>query len=643
MLLELSHIGKSFGAEQILEDINLSVGERDRIGLLGANGAGKSTLLNVITGELESDVGEIALARGAEIGYLRQNGALNPGRTIGEEIASVFDDVRRMGEQLEELRRQLESCSPQDPQHDRLLAEYDALNTAYETHEGYTIDVKINTVLGGMGFASYDREMYVSALSGGEKTRLAIAKLLLGNPQLLILDEPTNHLDFTMLTWLEEYLRGYRGALIVVSHDRYFLDNVATDICELENRHLTRYPGGYTQFVRLKQERREFQQKQYDRQQQKIEKLEDFISRNIVRASTSGMAKSRIHMLEHMERVDKPLGEAKSAYLRFEADVEPYKDVLVAEGISVSVGEGDARKMLCHDIDLHILKGEKVALIGNNGVGKSSLLRALMDLLPHAGRVKWGVNTKLSYFEQENRQLDWNKTVIDEVHSRFPRKYEVELRTLLGSLLLSGDDIYKKVGDLSGGERAKVAFAIIMLERSNVLILDEPTNHLDYKTKEILEEALIDYPGTLIMVSHDRYLLNRVPTRIIEMHPERLTSYYGGYDYYVLRRDMLNASLHAQQEPVKKTRTDEQQNPFYRSKAQRSEQAKKKARIATLEKEIQSLEEKIASLEYDMTTPDISSDYQKLEECCRTLEETRTTLSQCEDEWLRLGEELEGV
>ncbi len=634
MLLELSHIEKSFGAEKILEDVCLSVGERDRIGLLGANGAGKSTLLGVITGELESDAGEVALQRDAEIGYLRQNGALDPGNTIAEEIASVFEPVRRMGAQLDEVRARL-SSTQDSADHERFLAEYDALNTAYEACDGYNTDVKINTVLGGMGLASYDREMPVSALSGGEKTRLAIAKLLLGSPHLLILDEPTNHLDFAMLTWLEEYLSAYRGALIVVSHDRYFLDNVVTDICELEERRLTRYPGGYTQFVRIKQERREFQQKQYDRQQQKIEKLEDFIARNIVRASTSGMAKSRIHMLEHMERVDKPLGEAKSTFLRFETDSEPYKDVLVADGMAVSVGEGENRKELCHDIALHILKGEKAALIGNNGVGKSSLLKALMDVIPCRGRIKWGTNVKLGYFEQENRQLDWNKSVIDEVHDRFPRRSELELRTLLGSLLLSGDDIYKKIGSLSGGERAKVAFAILMLERPNVLILDEPTNHLDYKTKEVLEAALVDYPGTLIMVSHDRYLLNRVPTRIIEMSPGGLTSYYGGYDYYVAHRGQLRPP------PAPKKAVPEEQNPFYRSKAQRSELARKKTRLSVLEKEIQSFEERIEALERDMTSPEIASDYQKLEDCCRELEDARSSLAQREDEWLCLGEELE--
>lgn len=639
MLLELNNLSKSFGTDAILEDVCLSIGERDRIGLLGANGAGKTTLLSIVSGELESDAGSVSLARGAEIGYLRQNGALDPGNTISQEVLTVFSDLLQMGEQLETLRESLAASPADSPEHARLLAQYDALNSAYETREGYMIDVNINKVLSGMGFAAYDRGMAVASLSGGEKTRLAIAKLLLRNPQLLILDEPTNHLDFMTLEWLEGYLRAYRGALIVVSHDRYFLDNVVTDICELERCRLTRYPGGYSQFVRLKKERTEYQQKQYDRQQQKIEKLEDYVARNLTRASTSNMAKSRLHMLDHLERVDKPAGEGKTTRLRFCADVEPYKDVLIAQDLSIRVGEGQARRELCSRIELRVERGEKVALIGQNGVGKSSLLKSLMDEMPHGGRVKWGVNVKISYFEQENRQLDWTSTVIDEMRRRFPRHTDVSLRTLLGSILLSGDDIYKKIGALSGGERAKVAFAAIMLERANVLILDEPTNHLDYKTKEILEEALVEYPGTILMVSHDRYMLNRVPTRLIEMFPDRLVSYPGGYDYYLSHRDQpaFAQAARGEEESDKPDRT-EKQSPFYRSKAQRSEQARRKNRIAALEEEIAGLEALAAELEERAASPELASDYQKLEECCRTLEETRGLLGLKTDAWCELCE-----
>ncbi|MCI8443283.1 MAG: ABC-F family ATP-binding cassette domain-containing protein [Provencibacterium sp.] len=636
MILELSHISKSFGVELILEDISLSIEAGDRIGLLGVNGAGKSTLLNIITGSLEPDAGSRSLARGIEIGYLRQHGALDDGNTIAEEAAAAFSDVREIGQQLDELRARLSDAQLPPQEHERLLKEYDALNIAFEARDGYQMEVKINTVLEGMGFGSYDRAQPVRELSGGEKTRLAIAKLLLRRPGLLLLDEPTNHLDFETLGWLEEYLRSYRGALVVVSHDRYFLDSVASDICELERCHLTRYKGGYTQFMRLKEERLEVQRRQYERQQQQIEKLEDYVARNIVRASTSNMAKSRLHMLEHIERIDRPAGELKAVHLRFASDVEPWKDVLIAEDVSVSVGEGEEKKQLCRDLSLHIRRGEKVALIGRNGIGKSTLLKALQDMAPHGGRIRWGTNVRISYFEQENRQLNWNRTVLDEVREHFPRKTQTELRTLLGSLLLSADDIYKKIGDLSGGERAKVAFALIVLERANVLLLDEPTNHLDYTTKEVLDEALTEYGGTLLMVSHDRYLLNRVPTRILEMFEDGIVSYDGNYDYY--RAHCLSP------EPQKKEAEkmpSAAQNAFHRSKAQRSEQARQRSRLTALEKEVAALEEEIASLEASLQSPEATADYQLLEERCHLLEELRGQHEERMNEWLELSTALE--
>ncbi len=636
LLLELDHICKSFGVDVVLQDVCLSLEEGDRIGLLGRNGAGKSTLLGIITGKLDYDSGSLSIGRGVTLGYLQQNGALDLQNTIESEAASVFHDTLELGRRLEALRLRLSSLPQDDQSRAGLLEEYDRMNTAFEAQDGYQIDVKISTVLNGMGFGNYDRRQPVAELSGGEKTRLAIAKLLLQNPQVLILDEPTNHLDFVTLGWLEEYLRAYRGALIVVSHDRYFLDSVVSDICELERHALTRYKGGYSQFVRQKEERLDYWRKQYERQQEEIAKMEDYVARNLVRASTSGSAKSRIAALERMERIDRPPGELKDCKLRFALDFEPYKDVLIAEEVSVRVGEGESEKLLCQDIGLHIEKGEKVAVIGQNGVGKSSLLRALQGMIPHGGRIKWGTNVKISYFEQENRQLSPQKTVIAELRDRFPRKSETELRTLLGSLLLQGDDIYKQIRDLSGGERAKVAFALIMLERANVLILDEPTNHLDYSTKEVLDEALSSYQGTILMVSHDRYLLNRVPSRIIEMFPDRLQSYAGGYDYYKEHK-VSPQEAPQQSEP----REQPKQNPYYRSKAQRAAEQRRKSRLLSLEGEVSALEEEIAAMERQLASPELASDYQKLGEHCALLEERRALLGARMDEWLALTEETE--
>lgn len=636
MLLELQEVCKSFGEETILDKVCLSLKQDDRIGLLGVNGAGKSTLLKLITGELECDSGVISRAQGLEIGYLRQNDALQSHHTIAQEMDSVFEDIHTMERQLTQLHTKLAALDADSEAHHTLLSEYDALTAAFEAKDGYQTQVKINTVLNGMGFADYDKGQIIENLSGGEKTRLGIAKLLLKNPALLILDEPTNHLDFQTLEWLEGYLHSYKGAILIVSHDRYFLDNVAKDICELERCVLTRYKGGYSQFMRQKSERLDFQQKQYERQQQKIAKLEDYIARNIVRATTANMAKSRVHMLEHMERIEKPAGDLKQAALHFYADTEPYKDVLDMQDLSLSIGEGEARRTLCSHLSLHILKGEKVALIGRNGVGKSTLLRALQGLCGYTGRVKWGANVRISYFEQENRQLHPGYTILEEVHHRFPRKTELELRTLLGSLLLSGDDIYKKISELSGGERAKVAFAIIVLERANVLILDEPTNHLDYKTKEVLDAALNEYPGTLLMVSHDRYLLNRVPTRIVEMFEDKLLSYDGGYDAYLSHRQAAPQPTEKAGKAEKKEAPAE--NPFYRSKAQRSEQARIKNRIAALEKEIEALEAEAAALEQQISSQELASDYQKLSQACADLEEKRALIAQRMDEWVEYTE-----
>lgn len=634
MLLELKNIDKSFGVQSILSDVSLTLAAGDRVGLLGQNGAGKSTLLRVITGEIAPDAGEISLAAGVEIGYMRQNDALDLQNDIQSEVRSVFAGVLAIGSRLDELRAQLAAGPQSGPAHDALLQEYDSLLAQFEAKDGYHIDVKTAAVLGGMGFGGYDKSLSVSSLSGGEKTRLALAKLLLRDLQLLVLDEPTNHLDFETLDWLEDYLSAYKGALVVVSHDRYFLDKVMRDTCELERCRLTRYKGGYSQFVRQKAEHLEFWQKQYERQQEKIAKLEDYVARNIARATTANMAKSRVHMLENMERIPRPPGDLKTTRLRFSFESEPYKDVLIAEDISVSVGSGEGLKQLCRGIELHVERGEKIALIGQNGVGKSSFLKALLSLLPADGRIKWGTNTKISFFEQENRQLNPGLSVIEQVRNRFPRKTETELRTLLGSLLLSGDDIYKKISQISGGERAKVAFCLMILERANVLILDEPTNHLDYKTKEVLEEALIAFEGTILMVSHDRYLLNRVPTRILEMFPERLVSYPGGYDYYAAHRQAPKG-----EKAPRKKEPSPAQNGFYRSKAQRAAEQKRKSAVAALEKEIETLEGDISALEREIADPETATDYQRLNDCCHTLEEKRAALTALMEQWLVLTDE----
>ncbi|MBP3284505.1 MAG: ABC-F family ATP-binding cassette domain-containing protein [Clostridia bacterium] len=605
MLVALNQVSKSFGAEQILEEITFQINEGDKIGLLGLNGAGKSTLLNIITGNLPYDSGELYVEKGLEIGYLKQNAALNLRNTIQEELDSVFAEVHEIGRKLESIRAKMAE-GDNSPE---LLREYDRLNLLYEAKDGYSLDVLVNTVMTGMGFASYDRAMNVSLLSGGEKNRLGFVKILLKKPRLLILDEPTNHLDFETLTWLEEYLKEYKGAVLTVSHDRYFLDKIVTSICEIEDKKLIRYKGGYSQFIRQKREREEFLLKEYEKQQEEIAKLKNFVAKNLAKSASVNGVGTRVKALEKMEVMEKPNPVKKKISLAFTYDMEPHKQVFYGNHISVAVGEGNERKELCKEIDFEALRGEKIAIIGRNGIGKSSFVKAILGKISCSGKVKWGENVKIAYFEQENRELNFENTILQEVHDRFPTKKELELRSLLGSLLISGEDVFKKINTLSGGERAKVMFAIMMLERPNVLVLDEPSNHLDYDSKEILDKALCEFKGTLIMISHDRYLLNRVPTKIAEMKETGFVYYDGGYDYYLEHKKEDKPVV------VEKTVSENKTN-YHRTKQQRAEEVKIRNRIKSLEKEIEELEGKKKGVEEQLSLPEVVSDYQRLNKLC---------------------------
>lgn len=632
MLIELNKICKSFGIEKILSDITLTINDGDRIGLLGENGAGKSTLLNIITGDLAYDGGSLYVQKGIEIGYLKQNGALNLENTISEEIKSVFFDVYAIGEKLDKIRTKMAGG---DNSKDT-ITEYDRLNLLFEAKDGYNLDVKINTVLNGMGFSGYDRNMSVSLLSGGEKNRLGFAKLLLKNPKVLILDEPTNHLDFEALSWLEEYLEDYKGAILVVSHDRYFLDKVAHDTCEIEDCKLTRYKGGYSKFIVQKEEREAVLIKEYEKQQEEISKLKDFVAKNLAKSASVNGVGTRVKALAKMEEIEKPCPVRKKVSLKFCCDAEPHKDVLRCNKLSVFVGEGEQKKQLINDISFNIEKGEKIAIIGLNGAGKTSFIKAVLEKIPYLGFVRWGENTKVSYFEQENGQLNREKSVIDEIHDKFPGKTELEIRSLLGSLLISGEDVFKKIKDLSGGERAKVAFALLMLERGNVLILDEPTNHLDYNAKEVLDKALTDYTGTLIVVSHDRYLLNRVPTKIVEITRDEFKCYDGGYDYYFEKSKRA-----AKKDIVKETLNNIEirgKNGYNKGRQERAEKAKIRLRVKILESEIEGLEVEKKQIEEEMVKQEIISDYKKLQEFCDRIKEIEEVLERDYEEWENIAD-----
>ena len=644
MLLNVEHLYKYFNGQALLKDINFTVEDREAVGLIGINGCGKSTLLNIITGSEGYDktpegLGSVNIAGKASIGFLRQNSGLNSELTIGEEMKNAFAPLLETLDKMKVLEKKMADGGDIDS----ISHEYAELSSYFEARDGYRIDVKIKQVLNGMGFGSTPTDRVISTLSGGEKTRLALAKLLLEEPNLLILDEPTNHLDFETLMWLEDYLKGYKGAIIIVSHDRYFLNKVCTRICEIEQGRLTSYRGDYSSYLVQKKMNAERQLKEYEAQQKEIAKLEDYVAKNLVRASTSKMAKSRQHMLDRIERIDKPLMYTKPPKIKLEYDIEPTKDIVRVVDCPLVVGAD--KKELIKSLTMNVRRGEHVAIIGANGIGKTSILKLIQGIIPHeGGNISWGGNVKISYFEQEHAILDPHKTVLEEIMDRYPRLSEQQARSVLGAVLLTGENVFKPISVLSGGERAKLCFAIMALNRGNVLVLDEPTNHLDLSTKEVLEDALAEFSGTIILVSHDRYLLNKVASRIIEVKHDEVNSYEGNFDTY---SEAVNAARQLKMQSEAEIKRAEEEKAYkenkarqYRSKEQRAADAQKRNRIRELEKEIEDTEVLIFELENAISDPEIASDYSKMSEKCKELEKAKTALDQKMDEWAELSDQL---
>lgn len=627
MLLKAVNVHKIYNGIPLLQNINLQIEDQDRIGLIGANGCGKSTLLKILLGqvlpdhELEED-GQIIRGAKTSVGYLAQSAALDSEKTVWEEMRSVFAELLSVQEKMREAELAMQTGGMAHSE------EYDRLTAIFEAGDGYQIDVKIRTVLLGMGFPEETFHREVAGFSGGEKTRLAISKLLLEAPNLLILDEPTNHLDFDTIQWLEEYLQSYKGALLIVSHDRYFLDKLATSICEIERGRLTRFKGNYSAYTVQKEAAVERQEKEYAMQQKEIAKLEDYVARNLVRASTSKSAKSRQKQLDKMERIEKPVTHQKRASLRFSYEIEPPLDVLEVREADISVGEGAERKTLLEQLSFAVRRGEKLAVIGPNGIGKSTLLKEILGILPHAGLIRFNKNVKLAYFDQESTNLNPLNTVLDELHDRFPAMLDGEIRSILGQVRITGEDVFKPISALSGGERARVCFALLMLEHANVMLLDEPTNHLDLPMKEVLEEALSAYTGTLIFVSHDRYFLKRLSSQILELSPDGAELHPYGFESYLdVKAKRKAAALIAQaQATAEKPRAAA---PSHRTKAQRSADAARRNRMRELEQEIERLDQSIAELEEKLTLPEICTDYQKMNAVCAELEDAKLQSEAC--------------
>ena len=639
MLLSCTGINKFYQDNHVLRSVALTVENQDRIGLVGDNGCGKSTLLRILTEKelpdaFEHDEPAIAKAPNLRIGYLAQNAGLDGSKTVQEEMNNAFAPLRQAKEIMQTLEAKMESGLSEEE-----LDEYARLSAYFEINDGYTTDVRIRTVLYGMGFAESDLARTVSGFSGGEKTRLALCKLLLEAPDLLILDEPTNHLDFQTVGWLEDYLKGWRGALLIVSHDRFFLDRLCTSICELERGELTRYKGNYTAFTKLRAESRDRQQKEYEAQQREIAKLEDYVARNKVRASTAKSAKSREKQLEKMERIDRPYTAAKQAKLQFTYVVVPPIDLLEVKNIDLTVGSGMSRKTLMDGISFTVRRGEKIGIIGENGAGKSTLLKVLRNILPHKGLVRWAAGTRLGCFEQESESLNPYATVFDELHDRYPALSDFEVRSLLGQVRLTGENVFKETGVISGGERAKLCFAILMMEHGNVLLLDEPTNHLDLSTKEILEQALSEFDGTILFVSHDRYLLDRIADNLFVMENGTLERFKGKFSAY---QEQIRRKTEAEQAAAaeeKRKKAEEDKKSGYRSKEQRSLEAKRRAEQKRIEQEMDALQTEQNTLQESLSDPAVAGDYEKMQQVCMRLEEIRQQQDELLEALIMLEEE----
>ncbi|WP_127579990.1 ABC-F family ATP-binding cassette domain-containing protein [Paenibacillus koleovorans] len=670
MLLQVNQINKSYGIRPILTNISLQILERERIGLVGANGAGKSTLLQIIAGLMSADSGDIFKSKETRVGYLSQNSGLQSGETMWNEMLTVFADLLQMERELRELERQMADPAVQasEKRYEDVLQKYSLLSERFRERRGYEIEARIRGVLHGMGFGSFAPETPIDTLSGGQKTRLALAKLLLEEPDLLVLDEPTNHLDIDTLTWLEGYLRGYPGGILVVSHDRYFLDALVTGIYEIERHVCKRYTGNYSRFVELKAAEYETDLKHYEKQQEEIGRMEDFVRRNIARATTTKRAQSRRKALERMDRLDKPAGDLKKASFRFEAGRASGKEVLHVKQLGVRF-EGQSGALF-RGTSFELRRGETVALIGPNGAGKSTLLKALIGQQPYnEGTLLWGTHVDVGYYDQEQQGLTPSNNVLEELWDAYPHLEEARIRTVLGNFLFSGEDVFKPVSALSGGEKARVSLAKLMLQEANLLILDEPTNHLDLISKEVLEAALLDYDGTLLFISHDRYFLNKMAERVLELSAGGVTSYLGNYEDYIEKKQEL-AELEAERNAAAAGKgsnggkagagvnaggsggtsggagtgagvgaggagalgTGGSGNAGIDKQQQREERSRQR-KLEQVEAAIAVLEGELASLEAELLKPDVYNDYMAVQECQLEIDGKKEALAPLYEQW----------
>ena len=634
IILQANKIERSFAGEVLFDNISLQVDERDRIALVGKNGAGKSTLLKILVGEEEPTSGEINKKRDLSLSYLAQDSRFESSNTIYDEMLHVFDSLRKTEKTLRQMELAMGEKTGADLE--KLMQDYDRLSEEFRQAGGFTYEADIRAILNGFNFDESMWQMKIEELSGGQNTRLALAKMLLEKPNLLVLDEPTNHLDIETIAWLENYLVNYSGALLIVSHDRYFLDKVATITLDLTKHSLDRYVGNYSSFVEQKEQKLLTEAKNYEKQQKEIAALEDFVNRNLVRASTTKRAQSRRKQLEKMERLDKPEAGTKSAHMTFHSDKTSGNVVLTVE--EAAVGYDD--QILSEPINLDIRKMNAVAIVGPNGIGKSTLIKSIVGQIPFIkGEARFGANVEVGYYDQTQSKLTPHNSVLDELWNDFKLTPEVEIRNRLGAFLFSGDDVKKTVGMLSGGERARLLLAKLSMENNNFLILDEPTNHLDIDSKEVLENALIDFDGTLLFVSHDRYFINRVATQVLELSEEGSTLYLGDYDYYLEKKAELEALATAQAEAVPVSSTEEvTSNDYHLQKQNQKELRKITRRIEQLEAEMEELDQKIQDITETMHSTNDAADLVQLQS---ELDQLTVQQEAVMEEWAELSEQVE--
>lgn len=634
IILQANKIERSFAGEVLFDNISLQVDERDRIALVGKNGAGKSTLLKILVGEEEPTSGEINKKRDLSLSYLAQDSRFESSNTIYDEMLHVFDSLRKTEKTLRQMELEMGEKTGADLE--KLMQDYDRLSEEFRQAGGFTYEADIRAILNGFKFDESMWQMKIEELSGGQNTRLALAKMLLEKPNLLVLDEPTNHLDIETIAWLENYLVNYSGALLIVSHDRYFLDKVATITLDLTKHSLDRYVGNYSSFVEQKEQKLLTEAKNYEKQQKEIAALEDFVNRNLVRASTTKRAQSRRKQLEKMERLDKPEAGTKSAHMTFHSDKTSGNVVLTVE--DVAVGYDD--QILSEPINLDIRKMNAVAIVGPNGIGKSTLIKSIVGQIPFIkGEARFGANVEVGYYDQTQSKLTPHNSVLDELWNDFKLTPEVEIRNRLGAFLFSGDDVKKTVGMLSGGERARLLLAKLSMENNNFLILDEPTNHLDIDSKEVLENALIDFDGTLLFVSHDRYFINRVATQVLELSEEGSTLYLGDYDYYLEKKAELEALAAAQAEAEPASSTEEvTSNDYHLQKQNQKELRKITRRIEQLEAEMEELDQKIQAITETMHSTNDAEDLVQLQS---ELDQLTIQQEAIMEEWAELSEQVE--